>query len=160
MTLSQNVEDNLNDKNTKTPPSKDPSPRELMKRFKAARKAKKKGKRKKSYSYMSALEPRKTARDILINTGQIKEATKYDRLSIKDLRKIKVPLSANEREQVMEKKAVWHHGPNGEETPAVWKAKDKTGNLFYITNTHRAMQVRPTLKGAIAIFHKFIKGTA
>jgi len=157
MTLSQNVEDNLNDKNTKTPPSKDPSPRELMKRFKAARKAKKKGKRKKSYSYMSALEPRKTARDILINTGQLKEGKRY---KYKDLKDNKIPLTPEERKEVMEKKAVWHHGPNGEETPAVWKAKDKTGNIFYITNTHRAMQVRPTLKGAIAIFHSFIKGTA
>ena len=73
----------------------------------------------------------------------------------------KVPLTPEEREKVMKAKAVWHHGPNGEETPAVWKSKDKkTGKFTYVTNTHRAYQDRPTLKGAISIYHKFIKSTA
>ena len=155
MTTSKNVGDNLNDKNTKTPPSKDPNSKELMKRFKAARKAKKKGK-KKSYSYMSALEPRKTARDILIKTGQIKEGKKYNYKSLKDN---KMPLTPEERKEVMAKKAVWHFN-GGVPSPAIWKAKDKDGKIVYGTNTHRAMQIRPTLKSAIAVFHSFIKGTA
>ena len=70
-----------------------------------------------------------------------------------------------ERKECMDRKAVWNfyigkdhkHHP----TPAVWKSVDpKTGKISYITNTHRAYQVRPTLKGAINIFHSFIKGTA
>lgn len=77
------------------------------------------------------------------------------------LKKNKVPLIDEERAEVMKKKAVWHHGPNGEETPAVWKSKNKkTGKVTYVTNTHRAYQTRPTLKGAISIYHSFIKGTA
>ena len=73
----------------------------------------------------------------------------------------KVPLTDEERAEVMKAKAVWHHGPNGEESPAVWKSKNpKTGEITYITNTHRATNIRPTLKGAIGRYHKFIKGTA
>jgi hypothetical protein len=60
----------------------------------------------------------------------------------------------------MKRKAVWHHGPRGEETSAVWKSEKPDGSFVYITNTHRAYQVRSTLKGAISIYHSFIKGTA
>ena len=72
----------------------------------------------------------------------------------------KVSLTDEERDKVMKADAVWHHGPNGEPTPAVWKSKDKNGDITYVTNTHRAYQSRPTLKGAISIFHSFIKGTS
>lgn len=72
----------------------------------------------------------------------------------------KVPLTAAERKKVMDKKAVWHHGPHGEPTPAVWKAKDSRGQTTYVTNTHRAYNEAPTLEGAISRYHKFIKGTA
>lgn len=71
----------------------------------------------------------------------------------------KIPLTDEERKEVMDKKAVWHfHGKDA--NPAVWKAKDSKGKIWYITNTHRAYQKRPTLKGAISIYHSFIKGTA
>lgn len=71
----------------------------------------------------------------------------------------KIPLTPEERKEVMDKKAVWHF--NGKSpSPAVWKAKDSEGKIWYITNTHRAWQKRPTLKGAISIYHRFIKGTA
>ncbi|MEK6829536.1 MAG: hypothetical protein AABY15_05410 [Nanoarchaeota archaeon] len=73
----------------------------------------------------------------------------------------KVPLTDEERSEVMKRKAVWHHGPGGAESPAVWKSKDpKTGKFTFITNTHRAYNTAPTLKGAIGRYHKFIKGTA
>ena len=79
----------------------------------------------------------------------------------KKLKKNKVPLSDDERSEVHKRGAVWHHGPNGEETSAVWKSVDpKTGKTTYITNTHRAMNSAPTLRGAIGRYHKFIKGTA
>ena len=72
---------------------------------------------------------------------------------------------------MFKRKAVWHHGPKGEETSAIWKAYDakELGKLrdpskglpyIYVTNTHRAMAVSKTLKGAIHKYHSFIKGTA
>jgi len=76
------------------------------------------------------------------------------------LQKNKVPLDPDERSKVMASKAVWHHGPNGEETPAVWKSVNKKGKTTYITHTHRAYNTASTLKGAISRYHKFIKGTA
>ena len=79
----------------------------------------------------------------------------------KVLQKHKVPLSAEERTVVMDRGAVWHHGPHGEETPAVWKSVDpRTHKTTFITNTHRAYNERPTVEGAISRYHKFIKGTA
>lgn len=80
---------------------------------------------------------------------------KFDRL--KDNRK---PLTAAEHAKVMKAKAVWHHGPNGEETPAVWKSVGSDGETIFVTNTHRAYNTAPTVDGAIKRFHDFIKGTA
>lgn len=72
----------------------------------------------------------------------------------------KVRLTPEERKQCMSKKAVWHFN-GGSPSPAVWKSKDpKTGKTTYVTNTHRAYNTAPTLKGAIGRYHKFIKGTA
>lgn len=98
-------------------------------------------------------EIRKIVRKTLINEAK---KSKFEKL--KD---DKIPLTDEERKKVMDAKAVWHHGPNGEETPAVWKSKNKkTGKVTYICHTHRAYNTAPTLKGAISRFHKFIKGTA
>jgi len=91
----------------------------------------------------------------LIRRKSLTEGTEF-----KILNKNKIPLSKEERKKVMNKKAVWHHGPNGEESPAVWKTSDKSGKIWYVTNTHRAYQKRPTIEGAINIYHRFIKGTA
>ena len=83
-----------------------------------------------------------------------------NKTSFQILKANKKPLTPEEREQCLKAKAVWHRGPNGEATPAVWKGTDTAGKLWYVTNTHRAYQKRPTLKGAIKIYHDFIKGTA
>lgn len=72
----------------------------------------------------------------------------------------KVPLTKDERATVMKDKAVWHQGSGGKASPAVWKSKDSQGKTVFVTNTHRAYNTAPTLKGAINRFHKFIKGTA
>lgn len=88
-----------------------------------------------------------------------KKKTEFQRLQDN-----KIPLTDEERKECMDKKAVWnfHYGRDGKKhpTPAVWKGKDSKGKVWYITNTHRAYQKRPTLKGAISIYHSFIKGTA
>lgn len=77
------------------------------------------------------------------------------------LQKYKKPLTDEERKECFDKKAVWHHGPKGEATPAVWKSvSPKTGKTTYVTATHRAYNTATTLKGAIERYHKFIKGTA
>lgn len=77
------------------------------------------------------------------------------------LKDCEVKLTPEERAECMKAKAVWHHGPNGAPSPAVWKSVDnKTGKVTYITNTHRAYNTAPTLKGAISRYHKFIKSTA
>ena len=75
------------------------------------------------------------------------------------LKKNKVSLTDEERDLVMERDAVWHHGKDGAPSPAVWKSQvgDQT---WYVTNTHRAYQAKKTLKGAIKVYHDFIKGTA
>lgn len=80
--------------------------------------------------------------------------------SFEILQKNKIPLTSEEREECMGREAVWHHGPKGEATPAVWKGKDSNGKLWYVTNTHRAYNKAPSLKGAIGRYHNFIKGTA
>lgn len=77
----------------------------------------------------------------------------------------KVRLTPEERKQCLDKKAVWHNGVKKgtahATVPAVWKSKDpKTGKTIYVTNTHRAYNTAPTLKGAIGKYHRFIKGTA
>jgi len=91
---------------------------------------------------------------------EIDKIAKYNG-TYKDLNKHRVPLKPEERALVMARKAVWHHGPNGEETPAVWKSVDKKKKkTYYVTNTHRAMGVLSSLPAAINRYHKFIKGTA
>lgn len=94
----------------------------------------------------------------MVGFSQLTEAKKKG--PMQKLKANRVKLDPKERAEVMERGAVWHHGPNGEKTPGVWKSKDpKTGKCTYVCNTHRAMQAKPTLKGAINAF-KFIKTTA
>ena len=78
----------------------------------------------------------------------------------KILKKNKQTLSDEERDQAINAGAVWHHGPNGEETCAIWKSKRANGKVVYICNTHRCYQTAPTLKGAVRKFHDVVKGTA
>ena len=120
-----------------------------------------------AFSIESALEGEGGMLDFFGLTPKSGIDVKYDynlneakKSKFEKLKDNKVPLTSEEREKVMKAKAVWHHGPNGEETPAVWKSKDKNGKIAYVTNTHRAYQDRPTLKGAISIYHSFIKSTS
>jgi len=81
--------------------------------------------------------------------------SEYDKLE-----KNKKLLTPEERKLCMDRKAIWHHGPGGAPSPAVWKSVDKKGKTTYVTATHRAWNKAPSLKGAIGKYHSFIKGTA
>ncbi len=85
---------------------------------------------------------------------------KERRSSIQILKDNQISLTKEERDIVMARKAVWHHGPHGEETPAVWKSKDSKGEIKYVTSSHRAYNVANSLLGAINRFHRSIKSTA
>lgn len=94
---------------------------------------------------------------------------KVAKYKMKDLEKYRTEMTKAELDEVFKRKAVWHHGPNGEETSAIWKAQvfdhsknDRiscTPQFVYVTNTHRAMATAPTLAGIIKKF-QFIKSTA
>jgi len=81
-------------------------------------------------------------------------------LDFEKLKENKKTLTDDERKLCIDKKAMWHNGPKGQATPAVWKSIDEKGNVTFVTNTHRAFNTAKTLEGAIERFHKFIKGTA
>jgi hypothetical protein len=98
----------------------------------------------------------------LADVWRVPLAERYDGRDgprFKTLKANKVPLTPEERAEVMQAKAVWHYSHLGHATPAVWKAV-VDGKDWYCTNTHRAYNVRPTLKGAIQRFHDFVKTTA
>lgn len=69
------------------------------------------------------------------------------------LKKNRRPLTDEEKKEVIQKGAVWEDG-----RPGVWKAV-VDGKTWYVCNTHRAIQIKPTLKGAIKAF-EFIKTTS
>jgi hypothetical protein len=92
--------------------------------------------------------------------GNIRSAaTKTATPMIDTLKKNKKNLTDEERATVMKAKAIWHHGPNGEPSPAVWKS-EVDGETWFVTNTHRAFQATKTLDSAIKAFHDVIKKTA
>lgn len=96
-------------------------------------------------------------KDFWLNVFSLNEAKN----EFENLKKNKVPLTPEEREQCLKAKAVWHHGPGGAESSAVWKSKDKkTGKITYITHTHRAWNKAATLQACINKYHNFIKGTS
>ena len=78
--------------------------------------------------------------------------------NVKQLLKNRTKLDPEERAEVMKRKAVWHFNGGGPSS-AIWKSTDASGNTVYGCHTHRCMQVRPTLKGAIKAFD-FVKTTA
>ncbi len=78
---------------------------------------------------------------------------------MKTLKKNKKPLTDEERQTVMNAKAVWHMGKDGGPSPAVWKSV-VNGKTWYVSNTHRVYQCKPTLKGAIRAYHTVVKQSA
>lgn len=95
-------------------------------------------------------------------SSEMNESDEYDGRKgpkFETLKENRVNLSDEERAKIMEAKAVWHHGPNGEATPAVWKSIVR-GETWFVTNTHRAYNVTKTVEGTIRRFHRFIRSTA
>jgi len=78
--------------------------------------------------------------------------------TFKTLKKNKVPLTDEERKQVMNAGAVWHHGPKGEPSPAVQKAVIN-GKIWYWCATHRYGEIKKNLESAIKSFDR-VKETA
>jgi len=87
--------------------------------------------------------------DEYFNVQKIEEKSKFN--SLKDNKK---PLSKEERDIVKQGKAEWSDGRS-----AVWKSVNKKGKKTFVSNTHRAYNTAPTLKGIIKKFHEFIKST-
>ena len=77
----------------------------------------------------------------------------------KFMKKNKMKLEPEEREEAMKADACWHHGPGGTKSCAIWKTKTKSGQTKYCCNTHRAAAIKDTLKAAIKAFD-FIKTTS
>lgn len=74
------------------------------------------------------------------------------------LKKNKVDLEPEERDQAMKAGAVWHFSHLKKPSCAIWKSV-VNGKTWYTCNTHRAYQARPTLKGAIKAF-KWVETTS
>jgi hypothetical protein len=86
----------------------------------------------------------------------IGEALLCESPQFKTLKKNRKTLSDEERREVMAGNAFWHHGPGGEESPAVWKSV-VNGETWYCSNTHRAFQADKTIKAAIRAFHDVVE---
>lgn len=123
--------------------------------------------RSKSYPSADAI-PQKVVR-FIESTGaaETRELLKVAASRFERLKKNQVDLTPEERAEVYRRKAVWHRymgtGTNRKHRveSAVWKSVNaRTGEATYVTNTHRAYQTAPTLKGAIGWYHRFIKSTA
>ncbi len=69
------------------------------------------------------------------------------------LKKNRKTLTDDERTTVVSGGAVWD-----DNKPGVWKS-EVNGKVWYVCNTHRAYQCKPTIKGAIKAF-EFIKTTS
>lgn len=73
----------------------------------------------------------------------------------KTLKANRKPLTDEERSACVRAKAVWLMD---KPTPAVWRS-EVDGKTYYVTNSPRLYNVRPTLEGAIGRFHQCIKST-
>jgi len=70
-----------------------------------------------------------------------------------------VKLTDSERDKVIKANAVWHHGKNGEPTPAIKKAVIGS-KTYYYCNTHRCYQSASNLDTAINKFFKTVEPSA
>jgi hypothetical protein len=107
----------------------------------------------------TVLDGRPSPPDVQVFAEAIVEELLLESPTIATLEKHRIGLEPGERQQIMRAKAVWHHGKNGAESPAIHKAI-VGGKTWWWSNTHRCGQVRPTLKGAIRSFYDIVKPSA
>ncbi len=67
-----------------------------------------------------------------------------------------VDITDAERSKIMSAKAVWHHGKDGNATPAIKKSVVR-GKTYYWSATHRCFMSAETLAKAIKDFFKTVK---
>lgn len=112
------------------------------------------------------LDLRPVTDNYVINNLKSKKSSNFEKKAMEKIAKKKsqfqklrdneVPLTPEERAIVKARKAEWSGGDS-----AVWKSvHPETGEVTYVTHTHRAYNTAPTLKGAVGRFHSFIKSTA
>lgn len=106
----------------------------------------------------------KTTKYICVDCLTVREdfvgKTLQETFDFKTLKKRKIKLEPEERDEAMKAKAVWHPSHSDKPVCAIWKSKKANGEVVYGANTHRVFQVAPSLKGAIKLFHDVVKGTA
>lgn len=120
-------------------------------------------KTKKRHSYCAEIIFDKIPEESILISESKKAKTEFQKLENN-----KIPLTDEERKECFRKDAVWHYGYsinpiNGKKEKkvcAVWKSKNKNGDITYITNTHRAYNTAKSLKSIINKYHNFIKGTS
>jgi hypothetical protein len=87
-----------------------------------------------------------------IPEGNLSESPQFD-----TLKQHQKPLTDEERDEVLQGKAVWHHnGANGTPSPAIKKSQ-VDGNTWYWSNTHRCYSANRTLKAAINAFREIVE---
>lgn len=73
------------------------------------------------------------------------------------LKSNKSSLDGEEKERAIKAGCVWHFGNLNKPTYAIWKTKDTSGNVWYVSNTHQAYDKSKTLSQAITNWHKKIE---
>ena len=95
----------------------------------------------------------------MIAEGFLRGITKTAMPEFSTLKKNQVPLTPEERAEVLRRGAVWYRGSDGGKPSSAVSKAVVNGKTWYWCSTHRAWRGSPTLKGAIGHF-KFIKTTA
>lgn len=91
-----------------------------------------------------------------MNASDIVTTLLEDGPEFSTLKKNKVKLTPEERDQAMKGGAVWHPGSSDKPTCAIWKSV-VDGKTYYGSNTHRAFQAKSTMKAAIKAYHDVVE---
>jgi hypothetical protein len=81
----------------------------------------------------------------------------YD-AELEELKRNRRPLSPSEKREAMAAGCVWHTGPGGKTSCAIWRSV-RGGKSVFVSNTSRCYRVSDTLKDAIKEF-EFVRSTS